>query len=340
MVLMTENNKKNIILVGGAGYIGTVLIEYFLEKNLRVTVIDNLLYSNKFAIKKYIKNKNFKFYKADMRDKNSYKNILKKGYAVVLLAGLVGDPITKKYKTLSKSINSLGVRRFIETCYKLKNINRLIFVSTCSNYGLSNKKNILLNENSKLNPLSIYAKQKVEIEKFLINLKKNKFFSPCILRFATAFGLSPRMRFDLTVNHFTKSFIEKETLEVYDPNTWRPYCHVKDFARLIHKVIICEKKLINYQIFNAGNNKNNFTKKGILKKVQKILPRNNVIFKKKDVDRRNYRVDFTKVKKLLKFTTKYSLEYGINEIFKSYKNKNFKRIKYQLGNYTVKNARK
>ena len=69
------------------------------------------------------------------------------------------------------------------------------------------------------------------------------------------------MRFDLTVNHFTKSFIEKETLEVYDPNTWRPYCHVKDFARLIHKVIICEKKLINYQIFNAGNNKNNFTKK-------------------------------------------------------------------------------
>tara|TARA_A100001015_G_scaffold239553_1_gene272883 strand:+ start:6421 stop:7434 length:1014 start_codon:yes stop_codon:yes gene_type:complete len=337
---MINNKKKNIILVGGAGYIGTILIKYFLAKKFKVTVIDNLLYSNKFAIQKYFKNKNFKFLNADMRNKNSYKNILKKGYAVVLLAGLVGDPITKKYKTLSKSINSIGVRKFIKECYKLKNINRLIFVSTCSNYGLSNKKNILLNEKSRLNPLSIYAKQKVEIEKFLINLKKNKFLSPCILRFATAFGLSPRMRFDLTVNHFTKSFINKEALEIYDPNTWRPYCHVKDFARLIHKVIVCKKELISHQIFNAGNNKNNFTKKGILKKVQKLLPRNKVIFRKKDVDRRNYRVDFKKVKKILNFTTKYSLDYGIKEIFKAYKNKNFVNIKHQLGNYNIKNAGK
>ena len=341
MVLMIKNKKinKNIILVGGAGYIGTVLIKYFLSKKLNVIVLDNFLYSNKFALNDYVKNKKLKFVKADIRNVKSYKKTLNNAYAVVLLAGLVGDPITKKYKILSKSINSLGVKKFIKECYKNQSINRLIFVSTCSNYGLNNKKNFLLNEESRLNPLSLYAKQKVEIEKFLINLKKNKFFSPCILRFATAFGLSSRMRFDLTVNHFTKSFIDKETLEVYDPNTWRPYCHVKDFARLIYKVIMCDKKLINYQIFNAGNNKNNFTKKGILKKVQKILPKNKVIFRKKDVNKRNYRVDFKKVKKILNFKTRYSLEYGIKEIYQAYKNKNFKLIKHQLGNYYIKNAK-
>ena len=92
-----------------------------------------------------------------------------------------------------------------------------------------------------LRPISHYSKQKVKIEKFILNLK-NKNFSPVILRFATAFGLSLRMRFDLTINHFTKSFIKKEILKIFDPETSRPYCHVIDFARSIEKVLISEKK--------------------------------------------------------------------------------------------------
>ena len=335
---MIEN--KNIILVGGAGYIGSVLTRFLLSKKMKVTVVDNLLYSNKFAVHEHAKKRNFNFIKADIRYKNSYKKVLKDAYAVVFLAGLVGDPITKKYKSLSKDINFFAAKDFIKECYKLKNINRFIFISTCSNYGLSKNKNVLLNENSKLNPQSFYAKQKVQIENFLFNLKKNKFFTPCILRFATAFGLSPRMRFDLTVNHFTKSFINNETLKLYDSNTWRPYCHVKDFARLIYKVIVCKKKFINYQIFNAGSNKNNFTKKNILKKVQKFFIKKKIIFiRKNDFDKRNYRVDFSKLRKILNFKTKYSLEYGIKEIIRAYKNKNFKKIKYQLGNIYIKNVR-
>ena len=313
---------KNIILIGGAGYIGTVLTEYLLVKKYKVTCIDLLLYSNRYAIKNFKKNKNYKFIFGDLRDRKIYKNILIKADAVVILAGLVGDPITKKNEKLSNSINFVGMKKFILDCRKSENMDRLIFISTCSNYGLSNKKNIIFKENSKLKPLSIYAKQKVAIENFLMSFKKDKKFSPCILRFATAFGLSPRMRFDLTVNHFTKSVIENKELDIYDPETWRPYCHVKDFARLIHKTIVCKKKQIAFEIFNAGSSKNNFRKIDIINKIKKILPTKNIIFKKDDVDKRNYKVNFDKIKKVLNFKIKYSLEYGVKEIYNSIKKKN------------------
>ena len=168
-----------------------------------------------------------------------------------------------------------------------------------------------------------------------MTFKKNKSFSPCILRFATAFGLSPRMRFDLTVNHFTKSILENKKLEIYDAETWRPYCHVKDFARLIYLTIICNKQKIAFEIFNAGNTKNNFRKIDILNKVKKILPVQNISFKKNDIDKRNYKVDFKKVKKILNFRTKFSLEYGINEIYKALKNNQFRKNRHQLGNFFI-----
>ncbi|MDC0426473.1 NAD(P)-dependent oxidoreductase [Pelagibacteraceae bacterium] len=327
--------SKSILLIGGAGYIGTVLTEYLLSKKFQVSCLDALLYSNKDSIKHFRKNINYKFFRGDLRKKKTYINLLEKTDAVIILAGLVGDPITKKYKKLSNSINLQGMKKFILDCSKTKNISRLIFISTCSNYGLSKKKKVIFTESSKLKPLSIYATQKVKIEKFLMTLKKNKLFSPCILRFATAFGLSPRMRFDLTVNHFTKSILEKKKLEIYDPETWRPYCHVKDFARLIYLTIICDKKKIAYEIFNAGSTKNNFRKIDIVNKVKKILPIQNISFKKNDIDRRNYKVDFKKVKRVLNFKTKFSLEYGINEIYKALKKNQFKNNRNQLGNFFV-----
>ena len=112
-------------------------------------------------------------------------------------------------------------------------VNRILFVSTCSNYGLSGKKS--LKESSKLSPLSYYAKDKVKIEKYIMKIKPKT--SLCIFRFATAFGFSERMRFDLTINDFCYQLINKNKLDVYDPLTWRPYCHVKDFARAIEKFI-------------------------------------------------------------------------------------------------------
>ena len=198
------------------------------------------------------------------------------------------------------------------------------------------KKNILAKESHKLKPLSLYAKQKVKIENILLKSEYRK-INPVILRFATAFGLSPRMRFDLTVNQFTKSLFSKEKLEVYDPETWRPYCHVKDFCRLILIVIKSKNSKIIGNVFNAGGNSNNFTKKGIIQLIKKNIKNTEITYKKFDVDPRNYKVDFSKVKKILNFKPKYSVEYGIKEIINALKNKKIRNLnkKNLFGNYKI-----
>ena len=154
---------------------------------------------------------------------------------IVILAGLVGDPIVKKYPLIAKKINNDYMYNLIKLISD-KFDGKTVFISTCSNYGLIEDKN-KADENTTLNPLSNYAKAKVDIENFILSLNKNKNFNATILRFATAFGLSQRMRFDLTINEFTKQIYENKHLSIFDELTWRPYCHVKDFARLILKII-------------------------------------------------------------------------------------------------------
>ena len=220
--------KKTILVVGGAGYVGSVIIDQLLKKNYNVICVDKLIYKNKNSIKNF--KKNFKFYKLDAISLK-LKKIISKSDFIVYLAGLVGDPITKKYPKTSLINNEHTIKKFIKFCVQGKKKNTFIFVSTCSNYGLRDK-NEKAKENSKLNPLSLYAKSKVKIEKYLLSIKKSN-FDPVILRFSTAFGLSLRMRFDLTINEFVKDLFLYKEVKVYDENTWRPYCHVKDFARLI-----------------------------------------------------------------------------------------------------------
>ena len=145
----------------------------------------------------------------------------------------MGDPITKKYPNITKKIN-LENRKVIKICFK-KGFRKIIFVSTCSNYGIFDK-NSLAKENSRLNPKSLYAKTKVKIEKTFKIVKKGN-SEITILRFATAFGLSDRMRFDLTINQFVREIYLNKKIEVYDPYTWRPYCHVKDFANIIFQIV-------------------------------------------------------------------------------------------------------
>ena len=323
--------KKKIILLGGAGYIGRVLTDFFLKKNFSVVSIDNLIYSQKKPPKK----KNFKFFNLNINNKRISK-LIKKGDTIILLAGLVGDPITKKYPKKSKKINEKYLSLCIDASIK-NNVKHIIFVSTCSNYGVT-KNNQLVNEHSNLNPISLYAKSKIRIENYLkINSKKfqNKI---TILRFATAFGLSKRMRFDLTINQFVRSIFLKNELQVYDSSTWRPYCHVNDFAESIYKVMTF-KNLKNFDIFNVGSNKNNFTKKNIVNKIGKYLNINKVKFTNKSQDLRNYKVDFSKINKTIGFKPKYNVDFGIKEIIIKMKKKKFKNLKNSndyFGNYKIK----
>ena len=227
--------NKTVLIIGGGGYIGSVLSSNLIDNGYNVKSMDLLIYHNHSCIINQYGKPHYEFIFGDMANVSILEKALDKVEYVVLLAGLVGDPITKKYPKEANAINDDGVRTVIDTCKNTK-IKRLIFVSTCSNYGLIRGAG-LANEKHELKPLSLYAKSKVGIEKYILSLKNSVDYHPTILRFATAFGLSPRMRFDLTVSEFTRELFLGNELLVFDAETWRPYCHTQDFAKLIQKVL-------------------------------------------------------------------------------------------------------
>lgn len=306
---------KNVLLIGGEGYIGNVVTQNLLENGYFVLSFDNLLYQNHQCVLNKIHLKNFHFVYGDILDREKLESTIEQADTVVLLAGLVGDAITKKYPKESTLINDKGVKNVIDLCAE-HNTEKLVFVSTCSNYGFI-ESDELADENHKLNPLSLYAKSKVNIEKYILSLKDKTDMNPTILRFATAFGLSPRMRFDLTVNEFTRNLVMGNELLVYEAHTWRPYCHVQDFARLIQMVIEAPKEKISFEVFNAGGEANNATKQMIVDAILERIPDGKVRYNEHGNDPRNYRVSFEKVKNILGFVPKYTIEDGISELIEA-----------------------
>jgi nucleoside-diphosphate-sugar epimerase len=304
---------SKVLLIGGEGYIGSYVSRYLISKDYKVISYDNLIYKNNANVVSNIMFNNFSFIKEDMANINHYTEMFKDIDCVVLLAGLVGDPITMKYPEKSILINENYMKICIDFFSQL-NV-KLIFISTCSNYGLRDN-NIPAIETDALNPLSSYARSKVEIEKYVLSKKLlNSKFKPIIFRFSTAFGLSPRMRFDLTVNQFTKEIFYNNQLDIYDCDTWRPYCHVSDFASVIEQSF---EKLNNntfsYEIFNVGIDKNNQTKKNIASKIVDHFERGEINYVDNDSDKRNYIVNFDKLKNHFDVSNFKSLSYGINEI--------------------------
>jgi nucleoside-diphosphate-sugar epimerase len=310
-------SDRKILLLGGAGYVGTVLTSHLLKKGYKVRALDNFIYENEFAVQPYFGDPDYEFMKGDITNENDLQKAVEGVTDVVILAGLVGDPITKKYPEASKKINTKGVQKCIDFLNG-KGLDKVIFISTCSNYGLIEEEE-LADENFKLNPLSLYASAKVEAEKHLLGMKEEADYTGTVLRFATAFGLSPRMRFDLTVSEFIRDLFFGKELLVYDEHTWRPYCHLRDFSRLIELVIESEKDKVNFEVFNAGGEVNNFTKKMIVYEVLKHVTNGKVIYNSEGSDPRNYRVSFKKVKDVLGFEPKFIVEDGIKELVEALK---------------------
>jgi len=325
-----------VLLIGGEGYIGNIVAHSLLQDGLIVTSLDNLIYNNHQCVLNKYPAENFSFVYGDMVDPGKLENEIENTDAVVLLAGLVGDPITKNYPQESALINDQGVKNVIDLCAK-QNVEKFIFISTCSNYGLI-ESDELADENHELNPLSLYAKSKVNAEEYILSLKDKTEMNPTVLRFATAFGLSPRMRFDLTVSEFTRDLLLGNELLVYDAHTWRPYCHVQDFARLIQMVIEAPAEKVLFEVFNAGGDVNNATKQMIVDYILEKIPDGKVRHQKHDSDPRNYRVSFEKVKETLGFEPKYTIQDGIGELIDAFKNHVFDRIDENpnfFGNYEI-----
>lgn len=290
---MAAKSKETVLVVGGAGYIGSVLVRKLLMYGYHVRVLDNLLYGHGASIAPLIEKRSFEFINGDLCNESSALKALRGSDHVVLLAALVGDPICKKYPEEAARVNDTGSMRFIELCDSA-NIERLVFMSTCSNYGLRTG-DTPASEGDPLNPKSLYAETKVKIEEKLLDNRVGYSFAPIVLRCATAMGQSYRMRFDLTVSEFTRTLATGQELLVYDEKTWRPYFHVSDISEVIVGMIKAPKGKVGREVFNIGDDSGNYTKEMIVKEILSIYPKGIIRYHTGGNDPRNYRVSFKKV---------------------------------------------
>lgn len=299
----------NILVTGGAGFVGSVLVRELLLSGHSVRVLDNLMYTGRSIIPYYGAD-DFQFVHGDIRDKDVCQKAVENIDAVVHLAAIVGDPAAKKSPELTREVNVVGSQNIIELA-KEQNVEKLIFASTCSNYGKSDV-STFADEETHLNPISLYSETKVEIEQHLIQNAQELNWT--ILRFATVYGVSPRMRFDLTVNDFTMTMMTTGQLTVYGEQFWRPYIHLKDIARAVI-LILSRPNITKHEIFNAGNTSQNFQKIDIVRSIQKLIPSADIEFVHKDEDPRDYRVSFEKISEQLGYETRYKLEDGVSEVY-------------------------
>ena len=306
---------KNILVTGGAGYVGSGLLRELLLKGYNVTCIDNLLFGGESLLDIW-HNKNFTFYKCDINDSQKLDEVfLKNNFdGVIHLAAIVGDPACKINSDLAIKTNFESSKNLLEKS-KNSEVSKFIFASTCSNYGKMDDPEAYVDENSKLAPVSLYAELKVKFEKYMLSeMKKIDGFFPTSLRFSTVYGLSPRMRFDLTVNEFTKDLVLGKELIIFGEQFWRPYCHVKDFSNAFITVLNSPDEKVAYNVFNVGDTKENYTKQMIVNEIKKVLPNSKIKYVKKNEDPRDYRVNCDKIKKELGFKISMTVPDGIKEI--------------------------
>ncbi len=306
---------QTILVTGGAGYVGSILVRRLLEAGHKVVCLDSLRFGGESLLDVF-NHPNLIFFKTDIRDYDEVDQRLKehKPWAVVHLAAIVGDPACRREPEIANQTNWEASANLI-TRSRQVGTERFIFASTCSNYGKMSDPDSYVTEDSPLSPVSLYAELKVKLEKFLTqDIEKSKDFAPTSLRFSTVYGLSPRMRFDLTVNEFTKELAMDKELLVFGEQFWRPYCHVADFSRAILTVLNAPKEKVAYDCFNVGDTEENYTKGMIISELQKVIPNAKIKRVEKNEDPRDYRVDFSKIQRELGFKISLTVPDGIREI--------------------------
>ena len=232
---------SNILVTGGAGYIGSVLTRKLVESKYNVKVLDSLIFGQD-GISDLVSNESVKLFVDDIRNEKILTDVLKDVDCVIHLAEIVGEPLCNKIPEAAKQINELATKQIVDSCKKA-GVQRFIFASTCSNYGSALE---TVNEDTPLESLSLYSETKVKSELNVLN-SQDENFEPCVLRFATAYGLSPRMRFDLVINIIIEKVLWNEAVEIYGGTQWRPFVHVKDAANAL---VLGAETTIKGEIFN------------------------------------------------------------------------------------------
>jgi nucleoside-diphosphate-sugar epimerase len=302
-----------VLITGGAGYMGSTLTPMLLEQGHEVRVIDSLLFGGQPLLGAFA-HPNFTFTNADVRDRDAMAAALAGVNAVVHLAAKVGDPACAKEPELATEVNVEASIQAFELAQSL-GVERFVFASTCSNYGRMSDPSSFVSENSELKPVSHYARNKVGVERFLLDASPRNGAVPTLLRFATLFGMSPRMRFDLTVNHFAMELYTTGKLEVHGAQFWRPYVHVRDAARATAMVLSAPLDVVGGEVFNVGDTGQNYRKGDIADLVQaRVGPAAEVRYIEREEDPRDYRVTFEKLQKRLGFKITRTVEDGVREI--------------------------
>lgn len=303
-----------VLVTGGAGYIGSVLVRQLLNKGYKVRVIDSLKFGGD-ALYDVMLNPDFEFMQGDIRHANDIETALDGIDAIAHLAAIVGDPACKKYSDEARETNWVGSVALFEAAEK-KGVKKFVFASTCSNYGKMPDADSYVVETSELNPVSLYAELKVQFEKFLLEERKDSNICSTSLRFSTVYGFSPRIRFDLTVNEFTRNACIHGEQEIWGAQFWRPYCHVDDLARSIVLVLESPEEKVRANVFNVGNTDENYRKGMIMDEVCKVVPNVKVNYVESSEDPRDYRVNFDKIKNELGFSITKTVPDGVKEIYK------------------------
>jgi len=295
-----------VTVTGGAGYIGARATRELLAAGHEVTVLDVLLHGQQ-PVAAGLEEAGARVLEGDVRDAGARRAALDGAEAVVHLAAIVGDPACAKDPALSQAVNVEATRALMD---EATGVDRVVFASTCSNYGRMADPLVPVDETAPLAPVSLYAEQKVAVERELLAREG----TVTCLRFATIYGVAERMRFDLTVNEFTRDLWDGRTLDVYGEQFWRPYVHVADAARAIVMTLGASAERVAGRVFNVGHSDENYRKLDLVEVIRERLPEADVRFVKRDEDPRDYRVSFERIRSELGFDPVMRVPDGVAEV--------------------------
>jgi len=293
----------NVLVTGGAGYIGSVLVPELLSDGHKVTVIDNFLYKQNSLASSFI-NPNLTVEVGDIRNAGLMKELISKCDVLIPLAAIVGAPACNKDATAAESINLTAAKNIIDFISK----NQLVIMPTTnSSYGTT-KPGEVSTEESLLNPISTYAKHKVEVEDYLLQNSTAISF-----RLATVFGMSPRMRLDLLVNDMCFRALNDRSVVLFEADFVRNYVHVRDVSKALRWAISANSHV--GQIFNFGLTEANLSKRSLCEEIKKFIPEFTFIEAEigHDPDQRNYIVSNQKIENT-GFEFDYGLDLGLREL--------------------------
>jgi dTDP-4-amino-4,6-dideoxygalactose transaminase/nucleoside-diphosphate-sugar epimerase len=301
--------EKKVLVTGGAGYVGSIVVNMLLDRGYRVIVLDKLLYGRK-GLDSFSGRENMEFIQGDVTDHLIVEKAIKGADYVIALAAIVGDQACSVNEKITWDINYKSVK-YLADLSVLNNVTRFVFTSSCSVYGC-NEHIRFLTEESKLSPVSLYAQTRIKSEKYL--QKKKDLLSFVILRLSTIFGYSPRMRFDLAVNIMSAKAAASKSLDVCGGDQWRPFVHVCDVARAIILALESDDKLVRGEVFNVGSTDSNYKIAEVADMILEELPETKINFISSTADKRNYNCVFDKIHKKLNYKGTLSVRDGIREV--------------------------